>query len=75
MRRMCLKWGLGSARHLPGVDSSGLLADRKRTFLTPHLGSAVDDPCRAIAPEAADNILDALAGRTPRSAINAARSD
>ena len=42
-------------------------------FLTPHLGSAVDDPCRAIALEAADNILDALAG--PRGAINAARSD
>jgi len=35
----------------------------------------VDDPCRAIALEAADNVLDALAGRTPRGAINAARSD
>ena len=58
----------------PGSIHPGLLADRKRTFLTPHLGSAVDDPCRAIALEAADNILDALAGRTPRGAINAARS-
>jgi len=35
----------------------------------------VDDPCRAIALEAAGNILDALAGRSPRGAINAARSD
>ena len=59
----------------PGSNHPGLLADRKRTFLTPHLGSAVDDPCRAIALEAADNVLDALAGRTPRGAINAARSD
>jgi phosphonate dehydrogenase len=57
----------------PGSIHPGLLADRKRTLLTPHLGSAVDDPCRTTALEAADNILDALAGRTPRGAINAAR--
>ena len=58
----------------PGSIHPALLADRRRTLLTPHLGSAVDDPSRAIALEAADNILDALAGRTPRGAINAARS-
>jgi phosphonate dehydrogenase len=57
----------------PGSIHPGLLADRKRTLLTPHLGAVVDDPCRAVALEAADNILDALAGRTPRGAINAAR--
>jgi alkaline phosphatase len=64
---------VGGAVSMADADVSGLLADRKRTLLTPHLGSAVDDPCRAIALEAADNILDALAGRTPRGAINAAR--
>ena len=47
-----------------------LLADRARTFFTPHLGSAVDAARRAIALEAAENVLDALAGRRPRGALN-----
>ena len=47
-----------------------LLADRGRTFFTPHLGSAVDEARRAIALEAAENVLDAFAGRRPRGALN-----
>ncbi len=41
-----------------------------RTFLTPHLGSAVEAARREIAMEAANNIVDALQGKRPRSAIN-----
>lgn len=46
-----------------------LLADRARTFFTPHLGSAVDEVRLAIAMEAASNILEALEGRRPHGAI------
>jgi lactate dehydrogenase-like 2-hydroxyacid dehydrogenase len=45
-----------------------VLADR--TVFTPHLGSAVDDVRRAIALEAADNIIDVFEGRRPRGAVN-----
>ncbi len=41
-----------------------------RTFLTPHLGSAVEAARREIEMEAARNIVDALQGKRPRSAIN-----
>ena len=41
-----------------------------RTFLTPHLGSAVETARREIAMEAARNIVDALHGKKPRGAIN-----
>jgi phosphonate dehydrogenase len=47
-----------------------LIEDRPHTFFTPHIGSAVDEVRRAIAMEAAENILDALAGRRPRGAMN-----
>jgi phosphonate dehydrogenase len=47
-----------------------LLAAHERTFFTPHLGSAVDEARRAIALEAAENILQVLAGRRPRGAVN-----
>jgi phosphonate dehydrogenase len=40
------------------------------TLFTPHLGSAVDRARREIALQAADNIIDALSGRTPRHAVN-----
>lgn len=40
-----------------------------RTVLTPHLGSAVVEVRRRIARSAADSILEALAGRTPDTAI------
>jgi phosphonate dehydrogenase len=57
------------------------LADRPRaipqsllshpaTLFTPHLGSAVRSVRLAIEHRAADNILDVLAGRAPRDAIN-----
>jgi phosphonate dehydrogenase len=57
------------------------LADRPRaieprllahpqTLFTPHLGSAVARVRRAIALAAAENVLDALAGRRPRDAVN-----
>jgi phosphonate dehydrogenase len=47
-----------------------LLENTTQTFLTPHLGSAVDDLRRDIALEAAENILQALNGETPHGAIN-----
>lgn len=46
------------------------LLDHPRTVFTPHLGSAVDSVRRDIALEAAHNILEALAGKRPRGAIN-----
>jgi phosphonate dehydrogenase len=54
----------------PRVIHPDLLADRARTFFTPHLGSAVDEVRRQIALEAAGNVLDALAGGRPRGAMN-----
>jgi phosphonate dehydrogenase len=47
-----------------------LLADRRKTLFTPHLGSAVDERRLEIALQAARNILDALDGRTPAGALN-----
>ncbi len=47
-----------------------LLADRERTLLTPHIGSADIEVRRAIERDAALNILEALAGETPHGAIN-----
>ena len=47
-----------------------LLENVRRTFFTPHLGSAVDDIRREIAFEAAKNILLALKGDVPGGAIN-----
>jgi phosphonate dehydrogenase len=54
----------------PRAIHPALLADRARTFFTPHLGSAVDAARREIALEAAENVLDALGGRRPRGALN-----
>ena len=45
------------------------LRDHPNTLFTPHLGSAVIRARREIERRAADNILDALAGRAPRDAI------
>jgi phosphonate dehydrogenase len=53
----------------PAAIEPRLLAS-PRTFFTPHLGSAVDWVRRAIALRATDNVLDVLAGRPPRDAIN-----
>jgi phosphonate dehydrogenase len=38
--------------------------------LTPHLGSAVVDIRRDIERAAAESIVDVLAGRVPRNALN-----
>jgi phosphonate dehydrogenase len=55
----------------PRAIHPDLLADKDRTFFTPHLGSAVDEARREIALEAARNILEALRGARPRGAVNA----
>ncbi len=49
-----------------------LLGERERTLFTPHLGSAVDSVRKAIALEAAANIIDVFEGKRPRGAINQA---
>jgi len=60
-------WALESRpRELPPA----LLADRRRTLFTPHLGSAVDDVRLAIAMDAARNIIEALDGHRPHGAVN-----
>jgi phosphonate dehydrogenase len=46
------------------------LREHPRTLFTPHLGSAVERVRRAIELRAADNIVDVLAGKRPRDAIN-----
>ena len=54
----------------PPAIPRDLLENRKQTFLTPHLGSAVNTVRRQIAMEAAKNILQALSGKTPQGALN-----
>lgn len=54
------------------VDAA-LLA-HPNTLLTAHIGSAVSAVRRAIERRAAENIIEALAGRTPPDAINDPRS-
>jgi phosphonate dehydrogenase len=46
------------------------LLSRPDTLFTPHLGSAVAQVRRAIEDRAARNILDVIAGRPPRDAVN-----
>jgi len=50
-----------------------LLSMTHRTFLTPHLGSAVDRARKEIALEAAQNILQVFEGKVPQGAVNAPR--
>ncbi len=47
-----------------------LLDNAEQTFLTPHIGSAVDDVRREIAMEAAWNIIRALNNEKPDGAVN-----
>lgn len=54
----------------PTCIPHALLDDTERTLFSPHLGSAVDDVRLAIELEAANNILQALAGQIPSGAIN-----
>jgi phosphonate dehydrogenase len=60
----------GRPREVP----ESLIADRSRTLLTPHLGSAVTSVREEIELEAAVNILAALAGQAPPGAINTPRA-
>ena len=55
----------------PRAIPQALLDDTERTLFTPHLGSAVDEVRLRIAMEAAQNILQALAGERPQGALNA----
>jgi phosphonate dehydrogenase len=54
----------------PAAIPRNLLENANQTFLTPHLGSAVNTVRRQIALEAAKNILQALGGKTPQGALN-----
>lgn len=54
----------------PSSIPLALLEHTEKTFFTPHLGSAVDEVRRRIAMQAAQNILQALAGETPPNALN-----
>lgn len=54
----------------PSEIPQSLLENTTQTLLTPHLGSAVDDLRRDIALQAAQNILQALKGKSPQNAIN-----
>jgi phosphonate dehydrogenase len=55
----------------PRAVHPALLAERERTFFTPHLASAVDEVRHSIEVEAAENLIDVLVhSRTPRGAVN-----
>ena len=60
-------WARPDRRH---SVSQRLIADRERTLLTPHLGSAVDATRKLIAMEAAHNVLQVAKGMRPQGAIN-----
>lgn len=53
----------------PGSVSERLLRMRDQTVFTPHLGSATKAARLAIERCAAQNIVDALSGRTPQNAL------
>lgn len=56
----------------PTQLNATLAADRTRTLLTPHIGSAVQDVRLRIEFLAADAVLAFLAGRTPKGIVNKA---
>ncbi len=47
-----------------------LVKNHLHTVFTPHIGSAVDDVRRNITLDAAQNILEAIAGHRPHGAVN-----
>ena len=59
----------------PRTIEPRLLALGEETLFTPHLGSAVGSVRAAIEFEAAHSIVDVLAGRTPRGALNQPQRD
>jgi D-3-phosphoglycerate dehydrogenase len=61
--------GIDVFEHEPPVDSP--LLDAPNTLLTPHLGASTAEAQVAVAEEIADQVLDVLAGRSARYAVNA----
>jgi D-3-phosphoglycerate dehydrogenase / 2-oxoglutarate reductase len=55
--------------HEPPTDSP--LLDAPNTVLTPHLGASTEEAQVLVAEEVADQVLDVLAGRPARYAVNA----
>ncbi len=51
--------------------SNSPLLDAPNTLLTPHLGASTAEAQVAVAEEVADQVLDVLAGRSARYAVNA----
>jgi D-3-phosphoglycerate dehydrogenase len=61
--------GIDVFEHEPPVDSPLLAAPN--TLLTPHLGASTAEAQVAVAEEVADQVLEVLAGRSARYAVNA----
>ena len=61
--------GIDVFEHEPPTDSP--LLDAPNTLLTPHLGASTAEAQVAVAEEVADQVLDVLAGRSARYAVNA----
>jgi len=61
--------GVDVFEHEPPVDSP--LLDAPNTLLTPHLGASTAEAQVAVAEEIADQVIDVLAGRNARYAVNA----
>lgn len=66
----CEDWALADR---PRSIPKALLANRKQTLFTPHLGSAVAQTRLKIEMTAARNIVQALQGQVPENAINTPR--
>jgi D-3-phosphoglycerate dehydrogenase len=61
--------GIDVFEHEPPVGSP--LLDAPNTLLTPHLGASTAEAQVAVAEEIADQVIDVLAGRSARYAVNA----
>ena len=61
--------GIDVFEHEPPTGSP--LLDAPNTVLTPHLGASTAEAQVAVAEEIADQVLDVLAGRSARYAVNA----
>ena len=61
--------GIDVFEHEPPIGSP--LLDAPNTLLTPHLGASTAEAQVAVAEEVADQVIDVLAGRSARYAVNA----
>ena len=61
--------GIDVFEHEPPLGSP--LLDAPNTLLTPHLGASTAEAQVAVAEEIADQVIDVLAGRSARYAVNA----